>query len=79
MQIDIFQAVVGGYFVVMGVVMLIFHKHAAAMHDNWFGFLRQYFPLMPSARFVEVTSIFFGVLSIIGGALVVLLALPIQS
>ena len=77
MQIDVFQAIVGGYFVVVGVVMLIFHKHAAAMHENWFGVLRQYFPLVPSGRFVAVTNILFGVLSIIGGAVVVLLALPI--
>lgn len=78
MQIDTFQAVVGGYFVLMGVVMLIFHKHVRAMHEERFGVLRQYFPLMPSPRLVEVAGIVFGVLSIIGGALVVLLAFPIE-
>jgi hypothetical protein len=78
MQVDTFQAVVGGYFVVMGMVMLIFHKDAKAFHEDWFGFLRQYLPLMPSPRLIEVAGIVFGILSIIGGSIVVLLALPIE-
>jgi hypothetical protein len=78
MQIDTFQVVVGGYFVVIGVVMLIFHKHVRAMHEEWFGVLSQYLPLMPRGRFIEVSSICFGVLSIIGGCLVILLALPLD-
>jgi hypothetical protein len=78
MQIDTFQAVLGGYFVVMGMVMLIFHKAVLAFHEDWFGFLRQYLPLMPSRRLIEVAGIVFGILSIIGGGLVVLLAFPIE-
>ena len=75
MQIDSLKAVIGAYFVVVGFVMLIFHKDVRAFHDDWFGALSQYLPLMPRGRVVTVFAIVFGALSIIGGGLVFLLAL----
>jgi hypothetical protein len=75
---DVFKAIIGGYFVVAGLVMVIFHKDARAFHEDWFGALSQYFPLMPRGRFITVCAILFGALSIIGGSLVFLLSLPID-
>ena len=75
---DVFKAIIGGYFVVAGLVMVIFHKSAKAFYDDWFRALYQYFPLMPRGRLVTVCTILFGVLSVIGGSLVFLLALPID-
>ncbi|HSE18747.1 MAG TPA: hypothetical protein VLB46_16945 [Pyrinomonadaceae bacterium] len=77
MQIDSLKAVIGAYFVVVGFVMLIFHKGVRAFHEDWFGALSQYFPLMPRGRLITVFIILFGSLSILGGGLVFLLALPI--
>ena len=73
---DVFKAIIGGYFVVAGLVMVIFHKDLRAFHEEWFGALIQYFPLMPHGRLITVCAILFGALSIIGGSLVFLTALP---
>ena len=75
---DVFKAIIGGYFVVLGLVMVILHKSARAFHEDWFGALSQYFPLMLRGRLITVCAILFGALSIIGGSLVFLLSLPID-
>jgi succinate dehydrogenase hydrophobic anchor subunit len=74
---DVFKAIVGVFFVVAGLVVVIFHKDAKAFYDDWFGALYQYFPLLPRGRIITICAILFGALSIIGGSLVFLLSLPI--
>ncbi len=71
------KSLVGGFFVVAGLVMLIFHRDVKAFHEDLFRGLMPYFPLMLRGRALTVSVIMFGVLSIIGGSLVVLLALSV--
>lgn len=72
---DLFKALIGGFFVVVGVVLVFFHKDARAFYEDWFGALSQHFPLHPRGRLITVCAILFGALSIIGGSLVLLLAI----
>jgi len=79
MEIDpVNKALIGGFFVLAGLVMVIFHKQASAFHEDMFGNLSHYLPsLRPRGRALTVFTVAFGVLSIIGGGLVLLLAFPI--
>lgn len=79
MQIDpVSKALVGGFFVLAGLIMVIFHKHVRAFHEDLFGNLHKFWPvLMPRGTALTVFILVFGVLAIIGGALVVALAIPI--
>jgi hypothetical protein len=72
---DLFKALIGGFFVLAGIVLVFFHEDARAFYEYWFGALNQYFPLHPRGRLITVCSILFGALSIIGGILVLLLAI----
>lgn len=78
MQIDPIKVMLGGYFVVVGLVMIILHKDVRAFYEDWFGTLSQYSPLMPQGGLITVCAILFGALSIIGGGLILLVALPID-
>lgn len=71
---DLFKALLGGYFVVLGIVLILFHKAVRAFYEDWFGPLIEYFPLQPRGRLITVSAILFGVLSIFGGSLVLILA-----
>lgn len=70
------KSLVGGFFLIAGLVMLIFRRDVKAFHEDLFAGLIRAFPLFIHGRAVTVFVIVFGVLSIIGGGLVVLLALP---
>jgi hypothetical protein len=67
MEMDLFKALIGGFFVVVGIVLVFFHKDARAFYEDWFGALSQYFPLHPRGRLITVCVVLFGALSIIGG------------
>jgi hypothetical protein len=75
---DLFKALLGGYFVVLGIVLILFHKAVRAFYEDWFGALLEYFPLQPRGRLITLSAILFGVLSIFGGSLLLLLAFPIE-
>jgi hypothetical protein len=75
---DLFKALLGGYFVVLGIALILCHKAVRAFYEDWFGALIEYFPLQPRGKLITLSVIFFGVLSILGGSLVLLLALPIE-
>jgi len=74
MQLDSLKAVTGGFFVLVGFVMIIFHNAVRGFYEGWFGSLSQSLPLMPRGRLVTISAIVFGVVSIIGGGLVLLLS-----
>ena len=74
MQVDSLMAITGGFFVLVGLVMVIFHNAVRDFYEDFFGTLSQSLPLMPRGRFVTICAIVFGVLSIIGGGLVLLLS-----
>jgi len=68
----LYKALVGGFFVIAGLVMVIFHKDVRTFHDEWVGVLTQFNPLYPRGRGLTIMTLVFGVLSIIGGGLVLL-------
>lgn len=74
MQLDSLKVITGGFFVLVGLVMVVFHKAVSDFYEDWFGTLSQSLPLMPRGRFITICAIVFGVVSIIGGGLVLLSA-----
>ena len=73
MEIDpVNKAIVGAFFVVAGLVMVVFHKDVKTFHDEWVGVITQFNPLYPRGRALTILTLVFGVLSIIGGGLVLL-------
>lgn len=56
MQIDSIKAVTGGFFVLLGLVMVVFHKAVTDFHEDWFGTLTRYLPLMPRGRLITVAA-----------------------
>lgn len=71
----LFTALVGGFFVIAGLVMVIFHRDVKTFHDEWVGVVTQFNPLYPRGRAITILTLVFGALSIIGGGLVLLMAL----
>ena len=78
MEMEPIKAIIGGYFVIVGLVMVVLHKDVRIFYEDWFGTLSQHLPLMPRGRLITVGAILFGTLSIIGGGLVLLVALTIN-
>ncbi|HEU4712882.1 MAG TPA: hypothetical protein VFS76_15010 [Pyrinomonadaceae bacterium] len=73
MELDpVYKALVGGFFVIAGLVMVVFHKDLKTFHDELVGVITQFNPLYPRGRALTIMTLVFGVLSIIGGGLVVL-------
>lgn len=69
------KALIGGFFVIAGLVMVVFHKDVKTFHDEWVGVITQFNPLYPRGRALTIMTLVFGVLSIIGGGFVLLAAL----
>ena len=73
MEIDpLNKALVGGFFVLAGLVSLIFHRDVKAFHDEWLWVITQFNPLYPRGKALTILGLVFSVLSIIGGGLVLL-------
>ena len=79
MEIDpVNKALLGGFFVLTGLIMVIFHKQVRLFHEDLFGNLHRFWPgVLPRGTTLTAFIIVFGVLAIIGGGIVLLLALPI--
>ena len=73
MELDpVYKALVGGFFVIAGLVMVVFHKDVKMFHDEWVGVVTQFNPLYPRGRALTIMTMVFGVLAIIGGGFVLL-------
>ena len=73
MELDpVYKALVGGFFVIAGLVSVIFHKDVKTFHDEWLGVITQFNPLYPRGRALTIMTMVFGVLAIIGGGFVLL-------
>lgn len=69
------KGIIGGFFVVLGLVMVLFRGDLKTFYDDLFESLYAYYPLMIRGRLLAVLIPVVGVLSIIGGGLVLLIAM----
>ena len=69
------KIVVGGFFVVIGLVMVLFRTQVELFYLDLFAGLPAWSTFRPRGRVLSVMILMFGALSIIGGSLVVALAL----
>lgn len=68
------KGVIGGFFVLVGFVMVLFRRDAKKFYEDLFGVLLEIMPFAVRGRALTVLIPVFGVLSIIGGGIVLLLA-----
>ena len=69
------QAIVGGYFLLVGLVMVVFRKQVMAFYNETVvRFPWSWTKLMGSQTLLGIITV-FGILSAIGGTIVLLLAL----
>lgn len=68
------KIVLGLYFIMMGLIMIIFHKELKQQNEQWYEHLPWVNRLRPTGRLLTVTIILFGAISILGGIVLILLA-----
>jgi hypothetical protein len=68
------KALVGGFFVVAGLVMVLLKTQVQLFYEDLFEGLPWRSPFRPRGRTLTVFILVFGVLSIIGGSLVLVVA-----
>jgi hypothetical protein len=72
------KGILGGFFIIVGLVMTILHKQVQEFHEDWFAgvpwVIRQFWPRGP---LLTAIIILFGVLSVIAG--IALLAVSIAQ
>ena len=66
MQINTEKAVLGTYLIIVGLVMIIFHKQLKEMKDDWYEHLPSIISRGPTGTLL-VTIIVFGAMSILIG------------
>lgn len=71
------KGVIGGFFVLVGFVMVLFRRDVKKFYEDLFGVLLEIMPLAVRGRALTVLIPVFGVLSIIGGGIVLLLAVSV--
>lgn len=70
------NAIVGGFFALAGILMIVFHKDLRAFEERWREALPESFTLLrPRGRLLTVFIIVFGSLSILGGLMVLVVNL----
>ena len=69
-----YTALVGGFFVVLGLVMVLFKNQVKLFHEDLFAGLPWLSPFRPRGRALAAVILIFGVLSIIGGSLVLIVS-----
>jgi len=62
------------YLIIVGLVMIVFHKQLKQMRDDWYEHLPSVFWLGPIGTLFTVTIIVFGAISILIGFTQLLLA-----
>ena|GEM_PF-3423458 len=67
MQINTEKAVLGTYLIILGLVMIIFHKQLKQMRDDWYEHLPSIISRGPTGTLLTVTIIVFGAVSILIG------------
>ena len=66
-------AVVGAFFMLVGVLMIVFHKHAREIDEELHPpFLQALNPFRPRGKALTVVIIVFGALSFLGGLTVLI-------
>jgi hypothetical protein len=74
-QINPFEkTVLGVYLIIVGLVMIIFHKQLKQMRDDWYEHLPSVFWRGPTGTLFTVTIVVFGAISILIGVTQFLLA-----
>lgn len=70
-----YKMLVGGFFVLVGLVMVLFKTQVKLFYEDLFGNLPWLSPFRPRGRTLTAFIVVFGVLSIIGGGLVLAVSL----
>jgi hypothetical protein len=77
MNDPITTTIIGSYFIIVGFVVVIFRRDVKEFYDYWFGSLRSFLPLhLPDRALIFLIPV-FGALSVIGGGIVLLLAISV--
>ncbi len=71
------KAILGGFFIIMGLVITILHKQVQEFHEDLFPWIIRQF--WPRGVLLTVLIILFGVLSVIAGITLLLLASIVQQ
>ena len=72
------KTALGIYLIVVGLIMIIFHKQLKQMREDWYEHLPSVIWRGPTGTFLTVTIILFGVISILIGVALLSLALVQQ-
>lgn len=70
----LYKALVGGFFVLIGLVMVVFKQQVKLFHEELFGNLPWATPFRPRGQALTFMILVFGLLSIIGGSLVLVVS-----
>jgi hypothetical protein len=68
------KTALGIYLIVVGLIMIIFHKQLKQMREDWYEHLPSVIWRGPTGAFLTVTIIMFGVISILIGVALLSLA-----
>jgi hypothetical protein len=71
------KTILGVYAIIIGLLMIVFHKELKQMKDDWYEHLPSVFWRGPTGTFLTLVIIVFGVMSILIG--VALLSVAVQQ